>query len=428
MKLEMANGSFGGFKWQSSYYLMTQASIDAMEAAGSFSAIGDLGTGPGAGQGNGNYPGTFVETIDWRIPSFDTLDPDLKPMRMSDYVGGMEWEFMPGWVSSFRFVYKTLDEAIEDVGVQAPAGETYYTTNPGRGLSVSAFNDAGLPPTPDPKRTYHLYEFRLRKAFSHRWQADISYAYSRLRGLYSGLGSSDENGRLSPNVDRDFDLWFLNYDSFGKLIDGPLSTDVPHQVKINAAYETPFGLELGLFQRIMSGTPISRQADIHNVELLVENRGSEGRNSAWGQTDIFLVQKFHPFDDETKSLEFSANIINLFDQKTELRTYRLFNRFNATGLWTTGDPTSYVLNGYDYDCLVTCDTSGTLFAGDPTLFLPQAQWGDPSASTPECSDLVGWSGPGSSGCGAGRETDPRFGQADRFMTQFSIRLGVRFVF
>jgi hypothetical protein len=33
MKLEMANGSFGGFKWQSSYYLMTQASIDAMEAA-----------------------------------------------------------------------------------------------------------------------------------------------------------------------------------------------------------------------------------------------------------------------------------------------------------------------------------------------------------------------------------------------------------
>jgi hypothetical protein len=382
MKLGMAT-TFGGFKSESKYFLITQATIDAIEAAQSFAPIGDLATGPGAAYPSGSYPGTFVENLNWNIPSFDTLDPDLKPMRMSDYVAGMEWEAKPNWITSFRFVYKHLDETIEDVGVQTPAGETYYATNPGRGLSVSEFVAAGLPPTPDPKRNYSLWEFRLRHPFSNRWRGDFSYTYSRLRGLYSGLGSSDENGRLSPNTERDFDLWFLNYDSNGNLIDGPLSTDRAHQVKINAAYDFPMGFEIGVFQRITSGTPISRQVGIHNVGILVENRGSDGRSPTWAQTDLYLVQTFHPFQDETKSIEFNANVINLFNQKTALRTRREYNRFNVTGLWTTGDPISNVLGGYDYQALVA--------AGGVTV-------------------------------------DPRFLQRDRFMERMSLRLGIRFVF
>ena len=433
MKLEMANGSFGGFKWLSNYILMTQATIDAIEAAQSFSVLGDLSAGPGAPYPSGNYPGTYVETTNWRIPSFDTLEPDLKPMRMSDYVAGMEWEVRPNWVASARFVYKHLDEAIEDVGGQSAAGEVYFIANPGRGISVTEFQALGLPPTPRPKRNYQLIEFRLRHPFSNRWRGDFSYAYSRLRGIYSGLGSSDENGRLSPNVDRDFDLWFLNYDASGNLIDGPLSTDVPHQVKINAAYETPFGLEIGGFQRIMSGTPITRQGYIHRVELIVQNRGSDGRNPTWGQTDLYLRQKFHPFQDETKSIEFSANFINLFNQKTGLRTRRLFNRINSTGVFNPdvapiADP-SVILNGYDWECVVTCETAASIFAGDPSLFLPQAQWDDPTATDPQCWDALAWTGvPGGAGCGSGKTMDPRFGQLDRFQERFTLRLGVRFIF
>ena len=333
MKLEMAQGSFGGFKWLSHYYLMDDSTLD-------WSRIGGV-------SGQASYPGTFLETRNWRIPSFEDLDPDLRPMRMTGTVLGLEYEVTTNSVLSFRYTRKNLDTAIEDVGRQTPAGEAYYITNPGRGLSVNRFTEVGLPPTPDPKRTYNAVEARLRKAFRNSWLADFAYVYSRLRGLYSGLGSSDENGRLSPNVDRDFDLWFLNYDSSGNFVDGPLGTDRPHQFKANWAYITPWKMEIGGFFRAMSGTPISRTVDLEHVDVLVDNRGSDGRNPAWTQTDLSVIQRFYPFSDESKWFELNFNVINAFNQKTALRTFRSLYR-QTLPLWQPGDPVSQVLNGYDY--------------------------------------------------------------------------------
>ena len=368
MKLEMANGSFGGFKWLSHYYLMDDTTLD-------WTKIGGL-------SGQGRYPGTFVETRNWRLPSFEDLDPDLKPMRMTEAVAGLEYEVAPGYVVSFRYTRKNLDEAIEDVGRQTPAGEAYYITNPGRGLSVDRFIEAGLPTTPKPKRTYNALEFRLRKSFRDNWIADVAYVYSRLHGLYSGLGSSDENGRLSPNVDRDFDLWFLNYDSKGNLIDGPLGTDRTNQLKVNWTYITPWDLEVGGFFRAMSGTPVTRTVEMEHVDVIVDNRGSDGRNPAWTQTDLSLVQRFYPFPDETKSFEINFNVINLFNQKTGLRTFRSLYR-QSLPLWQPGDPVSQVLNGYGYQAIAASQ---------------------------------------------GATQDPRFLQQDRFLNPISARFGVRFVF
>ena len=368
MKLEMAQGSFGGFKWLSHYYLMDDTTLDWTE-------IGGLA-------GQGNYPGTFLETRNWRIPSFEDLDPALKPMRMTGVVAGLEYEAAPNYVVSFRYTRKNLDEAIEDVGRQTPAGEAYYITNPGRGLSVDRFLEAGLPATPRPKRTYNALEVRLRKAFGDNWLGDFAYVYSKLHGLYSGLGSSDENGRLSPNVDRDFDLWFLSYDSSGDLIDGPLGTDRTNQFKANWAYFTPWNMEVGGFFRAMSGTPISRTVDLEHVDVIVNNRGSDGRNPAWTQTDLSLVQRFYPFSDETKWFELNFNVINLFNQKTGLRTFRSLYR-QSLPLWQPGDPISQVLNGYDYEAIAASQ---------------------------------------------GATQDPRFLMRDRFLDPISARFGIRLVF
>ena len=368
MKLEMANGSFGGFKWLSHYYLMDDTTLD-------WTQIGGL-------SGEGPYPGTFLETRNWRIPSFEDLDPDLRPMRMTGTVAGLEYEAASDYVLSLRYTRKNLDQAIEDVGRQTLAGEAYYITNPGRGLSVDKFLEAGLPATPKPKRTYNALEVRLRKAFRNNWLADIAYVYSRLHGLYSGLGSSDENGRLSPNVDRDFDLWFLSYDSRGNLIDGPLGTDRTSQFKANWAYITPWKMEVGGFFRAMSGTPISRTVDLEHVDVLVNNRGSDGRNPAWTQTDLSLVQRFFPFSDESKWLEVNFNVINLFNQKTALRTFRSMYR-QWLPLWQPGDPISQVLNGYDYEAIAAAQ---------------------------------------------GATQDPRFLMRNRFLDPISARIGIRVVF
>jgi len=51
----------------------------------------------------------------------------------------------------------------------------------------------------------------LEKRFSHNWQGGINYTLSRVEGNYGGLASSDEAGRVSPNVERYFDYWFMPY-------------------------------------------------------------------------------------------------------------------------------------------------------------------------------------------------------------------------
>ena len=368
MKLAVAEGLLGGFKWLSHYYLLDNGSLD-WPSVGGFS-------------GQGPYPGTFLETRNWRLPAFEDLDPDLRPMRMTSTVAGWEYELRKNNVVSFRYTRKSLDEAIEDVGRQTPAGEAYYITNPGRGLSVSRFVDAGLPATPKPKRTYNAWELRFRKALAQRWQADISYVYSRLRGLYSGLGSSDEDGRITPNADRDFDLWFLSYDSNGKLIDGPLGTDRPHQLKANWVYLTPWRMEVMAFFRAASGTPITRMVDFEHAEVKVDNRGSDGRNPMWTQTDLSVIQRFHPFASDSRWLEINFNIINVFNQRTALRTFRNLYR-QSLPLWQPGDPVSEVLGGYDYEAIAAAQ---------------------------------------------GATLDPRFLMRDRFLDPISARVGLRFVF
>ncbi len=84
--------------------------------------------------------------------------------------------------------------------------------------------------------------------------------------------------------------------------------------------------EIGGFFRATSGTPITRTVDLGHVDVMVDKRGSGGRNPAWTQTDLALVQRFRPFADEADSLEVNFNVINAFNQKTGLRTFRSLYR------------------------------------------------------------------------------------------------------
>jgi hypothetical protein len=367
MKLNLALYNYGGYKSSSHTYLLDDTNLD-------WTLQGGL-------NGEGPFPGTFVETY---TPGFslEDLDPELRPMRMTEVVAGLEWELRPDTALSFRYVHKNMDEAIEDVGRLTPTGEAYYITNPGRGFSVSKFVEAGLPPTPKPKRTYDAAEVRLRRRFRNRWSADVSYVYSRLHGLFSGLASSDWHGLMSPNLLRDFDNWFANYDSHGNLVDGPLNTDRPHQLKVYAVYDFPFGLSVGGFFNAMSGTPKTRFAFLSRDFVKVENRGSDGRSPTWTMTSLFLVQSFHPFKDPGKRIEINFNVVNLFDQATSLQVSPIMNR-QWVPLWSPGDDPGIVLDGYDY------------------MALMEAQ---------------------------GVEIDPRFLKTWRFMHPITARFGIKFVF
>ena len=97
-KLELPRGAFGGDKWIEKYY-----TLDTLD----WPSIGP----------NGNFPGTFIEDVNFRIPSNDpscpecgAIDPDLKPFRQTEFTAGVERELKHDLAIGARYVHKNVDK------------------------------------------------------------------------------------------------------------------------------------------------------------------------------------------------------------------------------------------------------------------------------------------------------------------------------
>ena len=91
-------------------------------------------------------------------------------------------------------------------------------------------------------REYTGLELRLDKRFSRNWYGNVSYVLSKLFGNYSGLASSDEDGRTSPNGNRYFDLPELVYDAYGRQVLGRLPTDRPNTFRAFGGYSFKYNV------------------------------------------------------------------------------------------------------------------------------------------------------------------------------------------
>ncbi|MDH4271681.1 MAG: TonB-dependent receptor [Candidatus Aminicenantes bacterium] len=303
MKLYMAAGSFGGYKRKTAYY-----SLDTYE----WDKIGV----------DGYYPGNLLTTYDYYPATpeaiLGTIDPDLRPMSQREISFGVEKQLLENFSVTVRLVQKHLRTAVEDVGVLIPnVGELYYLANPGYGISLWTTHggefDPTYPETPKAKREYWAVNFSLDKRFANRWLAGFSYTLSRLTGNYSGLASSDEGGRASPNVERTFDLWMLSYDKELRAIYGPLATDRPHYLKFYGAYTFPFGLTVGTVVNAMSGTPVSEFWNVMGIGFMPYGRGNLGRAPFLWYANLYAEYTFRL---GRSSLSFNINVDNLFDTRT----------------------------------------------------------------------------------------------------------------
>jgi len=307
MKLELPRGAFGGDKWIEYYYTL------------------DTPDWPSIGV-NGNFPGTFIEQRDQRHtgsqpgdcatpdrPDATCIDPALDPTRQQEFTLGLDHELNSRTSVGVRYVHKQVDKTIDDVGILVPGvGEVYFYSNPGFGLTEHTIGEE-FPAQPPARRDYDGVEFRARRRLTDGLLVNASYVLSRLHGNFSGLASSDENGRSSPNVNRFFDGIYMSFDQNGNPTYGRLGTDRPHQFKAQVVYSFPFGTTFGLNQYIASGTPISRQVSNSGLPFFYLGRGSEGRTPAYSQTDLNLQ---HEVRFGQQSIVLMANILNLFDQNT----------------------------------------------------------------------------------------------------------------
>ena len=153
-----------------------------------------------------------------------------------------------------------------------------------------------------------------RKQLDRNWALTASYVWSRLYGNYSGLSESDENGRTEPNIGGTFDAPLALFGGDGRPLYGRLATDRPHQFKAQFIYTAPFGVNVGVFQSLASGLPVSRFAVLAPgiAPVFYAGRGSDGRTPALSQTDV-SVQYVLALGG-SKRLTVGLNVLNLFDQ------------------------------------------------------------------------------------------------------------------
>jgi len=291
MKLYMAELTFGGWKHKRDYYAIRDLDWTKIAASG---LIDDRES-----QENGNV---YAGTLDFLPPSFDRVDPDLKPVAQREISFGVEKKLMENLSLSARFVQKHLIRTIEDVGAlewvtDPETGETtlqeiFYVTNPGYGYSLPVSEGGKFADEywrcPKAKREYYAMNLSLEKRFSHNWQGGINYTLSRVAGNYSGLASSDEDGRLAPNVELYYDDWFMLYDLYGNVLKGPLPHDRTHYIKAYGSYVFPFGLTVGLTAYGRSGLPLTTRLDMNNRYIYPENRGDLGRLPFTVWADLYL--------------------------------------------------------------------------------------------------------------------------------------------
>ena len=269
-KLSMPQASFGGVRF--TIYAFNLETYDWP------SLVSSPDCPPACPGGQARVPVQFD-------PSFENIDPDLEPMRMQELTLGIEHQLSPHVAVSARFVHKQLDKAVEDIGsVDADGIATYVIGNPG---------------TAAPPRRFPACPFRRPFAITMPWSSSGGSCWTatgRSRRATSGAAYTATT-RASRNPTRTgaptehrrtFDAPLALFDGDGRPLYGRLATDRPHQAKAQFIYTAPFGVNVGVFQSLASGLPVSRWAVLSPgiAPVFYAGRGSDGRTPALSQTDL----------------------------------------------------------------------------------------------------------------------------------------------
>lgn len=387
-KYDLARGTFGGDYWHNFYRTLDTTDVFSI----------DLNNLPGTNL----WPGAFR---DRRVPGFQYLDKNVKPMSSDTIHAGVEWEVKRNMVFTGRYVRNKLNRTIEDMGVlDAQGNEVYRYGNPGEGSNLAEpASGASCPitvggvcavPMPQAKRVYDAMELSFSRRFGGGWLFNASYVYSRLWGNYSGLQSTDEirpatlgyafGGnqtffgqiyRPGGNANRYFDLDEALYDAHGNNgLYGSLPTDRPHVFKFYGAKQFKFGTEIGGFFRAMSGTPLTTQVNtINGIPVYVEGRGDMGRTPMFNQTDLMVAHEFKLGKSEVKKLRFEFNMINLFNQKTNMLTMDRYNQEETSDSNGISLKKVDLSKGFDWKAMVAAAGGLDPRYGNPAVFNPGFQ-------------------------------------------------------
>ena len=309
----------------------------------------------------------------------DMIDPNVKSSYLHEAIVGGEYELMPGTRVGLRYVYRNIGRVLEDVtpfpiiaanlGVPGSNPVDYTLTNVD--VNTPTAGDFGAS-FEKPIHRYDAVELTIDRRFANNWGVQGSYRWSRLRGTFEGA-YRDDNGQSDPGITSlyDFPTNDPSYTAIGvpdfgfrgdvrflgKLGEGPLPLDRPHQFKLYGNYAFNFGLNAALGLQMSSGKPLTPLAANPNINY--QNGGEIpecARGCGFETIDGFKTRT--PFlTDVSAHVDYGfrlnsrqrivllADIFNLFDQQTVLDydnwTESTFGALNPN----FGQPTTSVLGG-----------------------------------------------------------------------------------
>jgi hypothetical protein len=195
-----------------------------------------------------------------------------------------------------------------------------YQENPGSNFVIATLEGG--------ERNYQGIELVLRKRYSDRWQALISYTYNDAEG----------NTNSDSNADFQGDVLYLDPRAPGQYARQP--GNIPHLFKAAGSYTFNMGLELGAAYRWNSGTIASRAElrSSRNLPIRVPvgqtfefagitterwiQPGSVGtfENPSWGEIDLRAQYRYRI---NPATLEFFVDMFNVFDNQDSIRNQDL---------------------------------------------------------------------------------------------------------
>lgn len=393
MRFELPRGSFGGDFFRVDYFPITKDHPElTYYTTGKVLGNYDDHRGGGTPSASG---GLSLIQKDFRIPSNLTpaqfkelglvvtgVDPNIKAFRQDELTVGFEKELSRNFILSTRFTRKNVAHALEDHAILGIGeSENYPIGNPGEGLSLELDKATGYVKSAKPQRLYRALEIVINRRLANNYYFSANYTLSGLYGNYSGLASSDENGRTSPGVNRFFDYIINGYTATGEPDNGYLATDRRHAFKANGGYtfnkwsDKKHSTDLGFFFTALQGTPQTTFIGVMSTSIPLSKRGDLGRSPAYTQSDISLTHRYKIT--ERVRVAFNINLRNAFNQNTvtnfSTTKYRTSNTITGGHIDSTYDdeeqtPTAVLnklLNGQIGSTLTGLDNGSLLGRPNP---------------------------------------------------------------
>jgi outer membrane receptor protein involved in Fe transport len=263
--------------------------------------------------------------------------PGTHGQYTQEFLLGAEDEIMPDVAVGANYIHRSMPSVIEDMSTDG--GTTLFIGNPSANYDDEAAKlDAKAAMTTDPQlqalyrsrasqlravkfydppsRIYDALEIIARKRPTGRSLLQASYTYSRTRGNYPGLFST-ETSQLDPNITSQYDLPDLMANRYG-----PSGLDRPHSLKLDGFYAFDLKraglLIVGASFRAQSGTPHNTLA-AHPIygqgESYLLPRGSLYRSPATSQLDAHI--SYGRQLNKMTRLEGFIDIFNLFNSQAE---------------------------------------------------------------------------------------------------------------